>query len=315
MRKLSKTKSIFIAMGLFSSLSHAAGLEEILTMQNWSSSGYHAICADGSKELLNNIDIKLNNACPKGDTNAANNILVMHQLVSGKFDVTCVDMSRFEVSLEEIINSRVCADHGAIAFSDDLLNGQVRNDGNFDLVCSDGSKEVVSPQDIRLDNFCPKQNLNHGSRNILTMFRKQPGTFEIHCLDGSEVVVNADQLRANDSCETFITGPKPGEYVVESGYPSYCRQRFVSTISGREITDIKISFIGACSGTTVQLHCNGDTCTTSDKKYTVKLIDETHYQFDTTGTNRSAIFRFYRDIQEFTKVSKNTETVIGENIH
>jgi hypothetical protein len=311
--KISKTLlALFLISTLQSSTVLAAGLGDILTMQNWRNSGYQAICADGTSETLDNVDIKLNNACPKGDTNATNNILVMHQLVSGEFDVTCVDLTRITATAAEIVESQVCMNNGLLKSSSDALNGQLRTDGNFDLVCGDGSREVVSPQDIRLDNLCPRLNINHGPRTIMTMYKNAEDTFDLHCTDGTTKSATVDELRANDLCEPVFVGPQAGEYKVESGYSSYCAQRLIPTVTGGSVTSISISFIGACSGTTFQYSCSADTCTASNGNYTAVLQDETHYKFTRTSDGKSAVFVFVRDVQDLTKVALNLEETIGQ---
>ncbi|MCB0377729.1 MAG: hypothetical protein KDD33_04490 [Bdellovibrionales bacterium] len=95
------------ALADFSSLS----INDAAVITLLADGSYQVNCKDGSIESASDLDIKLDNICPKLTSVPAYDILSVQKREDGMFDVVCKDLSKHIASQEDLMAGKVCSEH------------------------------------------------------------------------------------------------------------------------------------------------------------------------------------------------------------
>lgn len=69
---------------------------------------YNVICANGNRETVTAVDVRLGNVCPNDKNSEPTQILSLQRRSDGQFDVVCRDLTKVVASEEQIIAGQVC---------------------------------------------------------------------------------------------------------------------------------------------------------------------------------------------------------------
>jgi len=81
---------------------------DIAALQANGDGSYDAVCKDGTRETVTDLDIKLNNVCPNLTETASLGVLSLQMREDGLFNVVCTDLTLKTGSREEILAGEVC---------------------------------------------------------------------------------------------------------------------------------------------------------------------------------------------------------------
>lgn len=126
-------------------------VSDIGSMTRDQDGNFEVTCADGSTEYVSELDIKLNNVCPKIETANRSRIKSATKRADGLFDVTCVDGAVLIADATQIIAGGLCPFMGVIE------DGRYRAvsghtsyyDQDLEVVYANG---VMTGVNIKLDN-------------------------------------------------------------------------------------------------------------------------------------------------------------------
>ena len=128
-------------------------LDNIASIQKNEDMTYSVICQNDSRETVTNVDLKLDNVCPKLIETGDLGILSIQKNADGSFQVVCTDKTVKTADKEEILEGNVCAP------SED--NGQ--NENPVYLLSEGTYRANPNPH-----SFCEQQIRPHSIDGILT---------------------------------------------------------------------------------------------------------------------------------------------------
>ncbi|HAG90587.1 MAG TPA: hypothetical protein DCL41_01875, partial [Bdellovibrionales bacterium] len=114
MKETFRTATIFLIATLSMTLgTFAFGTTSPLSLGDTASvhldpdGGYIAYCKNGDIEHISDMDLKLDNMCPRLEKIDSLGILSIQMREDGNFDVLCQDLSKATVTREEILSGKV----------------------------------------------------------------------------------------------------------------------------------------------------------------------------------------------------------------
>lgn len=83
-------------------------VNEIAVMNGRDDGKYDIFCTNGNREIVTDLDIRLNNVCPNLKSSKPTNILSLQKRSDGKFDIVCRDLRKLIATETELLKGDVC---------------------------------------------------------------------------------------------------------------------------------------------------------------------------------------------------------------
>lgn len=85
-----------------------AAIPDVAVMNGRDDGKYDVFCKNGNRELVTDLDLRLNNVCPNLRESKRTNILSLQRREDGMFDVVCRDLKKYIAAEAEIMMGTVC---------------------------------------------------------------------------------------------------------------------------------------------------------------------------------------------------------------
>lgn len=84
-------------------------LKDTVVMQLREDGNYDVVCANGNREVVTDLDLRLKNVCPNLKSSTPTEILSLQRRNDGNFDIVCRDFRKIVATEEEIFDQNVCS--------------------------------------------------------------------------------------------------------------------------------------------------------------------------------------------------------------
>ncbi len=108
--------SLLLIAGLAAgSVAHGAdqvkilSLNDIAVAQQNADGTFDVVCANGNRENVSAVDIRLGNVCPNDTSSVPTGVLSLQKRSDGQFDVVCRDLTKVIATMAQILNNEVCS--------------------------------------------------------------------------------------------------------------------------------------------------------------------------------------------------------------
>jgi hypothetical protein len=92
----------------FAEANPTAAIPDVAVMSGRDDGKYDVFCKNGNRELITDLDLRLNNVCPNLRESKRTNILSLQRREDGKFDVVCRDLRKLVSEESEIKMGTAC---------------------------------------------------------------------------------------------------------------------------------------------------------------------------------------------------------------
>lgn len=86
-----------------------ATITDVAVMHGRDDGRYDVFCVNGNREVVTDLDIRLNNVCPNLKESKPTGILSLQKRSDGDYDVVCRNLRKLVATEEEILEGTVCA--------------------------------------------------------------------------------------------------------------------------------------------------------------------------------------------------------------
>jgi hypothetical protein len=86
-------------------------ISEVAVMHARDDGKYDIFCTNGTREMVTDLDLRLNNVCPNLKSSKPTNILSLQKRADGDFDVVCRSLKKLVATEAQIIEGSVCGNN------------------------------------------------------------------------------------------------------------------------------------------------------------------------------------------------------------
>ncbi len=86
-----------------------AAIADVAVMNGRDDGKYDVYCTNGNREVVTDLDLRLNNVCPNLKSSKPTGILSLQKRADGQFDVVCRDFKKIVATEAQVMEGNLCA--------------------------------------------------------------------------------------------------------------------------------------------------------------------------------------------------------------